>query len=165
MLLLHTRQCAWGLGTGASWKHLLCCSEVHITYQTDQHDTEGNQFLSDIFGNPYYCQAYSRLQIQLFCLQSLPMALAHQWPKKKIGYNFTDGLLCLEQLFIFQIYLTSFGSQNAPLSRNSCQEQWKAVIPGYDLHLPKHLELFKQRLQHQEFFLQTELGPSNTSRR
>lgn len=55
-------------------------------------------------------------------LQSLPVALAHQSPKKKIGYNFTNRLLCLEKLFIFQMYINSFGPQNAPLSRNSCQE-------------------------------------------
>lgn len=56
---LHEELHPWGLGVEASWKHLLCWSEAHVTYQTDQ-DTEGNWFLSDISGNSYCCQVYSK---------------------------------------------------------------------------------------------------------
>lgn len=62
----------------------VCCSEVHIMYPTDRQDTEGKLFLPDNFSNSYYCQAYSRLKIQLSSLQSLPMASGHQSPKRKL---------------------------------------------------------------------------------
>lgn len=108
-------RCPWGLGQEPAGN--TCCAGQRFTSHTnligktlresDFSQTPGSKY------NSLVCKAF-------------PWPWLTSCPKRKLDiillYNFTDRLLCSETLFILQIHINEFVSQNAPLIRNSCQE-------------------------------------------